>query len=275
VLSCEQFSGVLQVFLKMVGSIADNASIYKKQPYKYVPPTPPSNLIDSTTFVLDFTDRKFVHIGLDPADEFNVAVHILTSSRHISISPGFLTRIYLLMGNILSIILDSPEKTKENIFLTDETIKLSKMVYRGQNVLVIESLIKDGCRVLLNRQDLIKLQYLEWSIFESVTRKISLVRPKVIKQMDQISSYLKKMYNIQKKTASVEKLVTFIKGITDDKITNHIPKNDHSFISQIKLLATEQLALNWISIMNESFEVNNFIHIKNKHFYLLVLIILG
>jgi hypothetical protein len=259
----------------MAGSIVDNASIYKKQPYKYVPPAPPNNLIDSTTFVLDFTDRKFIHIGLDPADQFNVALHILTSSRHISISPGFLTRIYLLMGNILSIILDTPEKTKENIFLTDETIKLSKMVYRGHNVLVIESLINDGCRVLLNRQDLIKLQYLEWSIFEAVTRKISIVRPMVIKQMDQITLYLKEKYNIQNKTASVEKIVTFIKGISDDKITNNIPKNDYCLISQIKLLATEQLALNWISIMNESYKVNNFVYIINKHLNIHVLIILG
>jgi hypothetical protein len=96
------------------------------------PPKPPKNFIDSTTFVLDFTDRMFVHIRLDPADEFNVVVLIiLPSSRHISISPEFLTRIYLFMGYILSIILDSSEKTNENIFLAEKTIKLAKATFTG------------------------------------------------------------------------------------------------------------------------------------------------
>ncbi|KAF0710959.1 Uncharacterized protein FWK35_00031763, partial [Aphis craccivora] len=41
------------MFLNMAGSITDNAAIYKKT-FTYVPPTPPSELFDSTNYTLNF-----------------------------------------------------------------------------------------------------------------------------------------------------------------------------------------------------------------------------
>jgi len=51
----------------MVGSIEDNAALYKKT-FTYVPPSPPAGLIDSTNFMIDFAERKFLYVGLDPTN---------------------------------------------------------------------------------------------------------------------------------------------------------------------------------------------------------------
>jgi hypothetical protein len=51
------------------------------------------------------------------------------------------------MGNILSMILDTPDGNKNLLLFTDDVNKLSKIIYRGENYLVIESKIEDGCRV--------------------------------------------------------------------------------------------------------------------------------
>jgi hypothetical protein len=166
-----------KIFLNMAGSIGNMAAVYKKKNFIYVPPTPPAELIDCNNFILDFTGRKFLNVGLDPTDEFNTVVQIITPSRYINMPADFLRRIFSLMGNILSFILDQPQKYKRNLFLETEIISLSSMVYQGENMLVIESKTQAGCRVLLNKADLMKLQYLEWSIQETVVRKSTIIRP--------------------------------------------------------------------------------------------------
>ncbi|KAE9525966.1 hypothetical protein AGLY_013908 [Aphis glycines] len=110
----------------MVGSITNNAALYKKKTFIYIPPTPPAELIDSTNYTLNFAGCKFVNIGLDPANEFNTAVHIITPSRNVNISPEFLRRIFALMGNLLAFILEQPLKYKKTLFLDTSINKLSK-----------------------------------------------------------------------------------------------------------------------------------------------------
>jgi hypothetical protein len=132
----------------MAGSIVTNSTAKK---YEYIAPTPPSNLIDSTTFTIDFAARKFISVGLDPADQFNVVIHIITPSRYVSLPVDFMRRIFSLMGNILSFILDKPVKYKRIIFLETDCTRVSSMVYRGENVLVIEETNQDGCRILTVR----------------------------------------------------------------------------------------------------------------------------
>ncbi|CAH1726140.1 unnamed protein product [Aphis gossypii] len=142
----------------MAGSIRNMEEIYKKKKnFTYVPPTPPAELIDCSNFILDFTGRKFLNVGLDSEDKFNIIVQIITPSLYVNMPSDFLRRIFSLMGNILSFVLDVPQKYNRNLFLETEIISLSSMVYQGENMLVIESKTVNGCRVLLNRTDLIKL----------------------------------------------------------------------------------------------------------------------
>ncbi|XP_025192613.1 uncharacterized protein LOC112592674 [Melanaphis sacchari] len=183
----------------MAGSIEDNAALYmKKKTFTYVPPSPPAELIESTSYTLDFAARKFIHIGIDPSEKFKVVIHVLSSSRHVLITPDFMKKIFSYMGHILSFILDTPQKYKRVLFYEDYEIKLSSMVYTGENMLVIESKNRDGCRVLLNRTDLLRLQYLECSIFESIVRKEVLTAPLVIKQYEEICVYLDKVCTLYK-----------------------------------------------------------------------------
>lgn len=150
-----------------------------KKLYKYVAPAPPSQLIVSSVFILDFTERKFLIIGLDPTTRFYTMIQIITPSRHIVISPDFLKRIFPIMGNILSFILNSLQ-TMKTVFLNTDDVTLSNMVYRGQNTLVVESKSQIGCRVLLDWKDFLTLQHLEWSIFETTGRKSNFVKPMMI-----------------------------------------------------------------------------------------------
>jgi len=49
------------------------------------------------------------------------------------------------------------------------------MEYKGETMLVIESKTQKGCRILLNRINLMALQNLEWTIFETITTKMTVV----------------------------------------------------------------------------------------------------
>jgi len=84
------------------------------------------DLIDTTNFVIEFVSHKSISIGLDPSKDFHVSIHIITPSRFVCITADFLRRIYSLMGNILSIISDPPIKSRERLFLKDETITLTR-----------------------------------------------------------------------------------------------------------------------------------------------------
>ncbi|XP_025416505.1 uncharacterized protein LOC112687786 [Sipha flava] len=189
----------------MAGSLQSNAAIFKKSNYMYVAPMTPNELIDSSMFVIDFVSRKFLNIGFDPSDNFKLIIRIITSSRHISITHCFLKRIYSFMGNILSMILDTPDGNKNLLLFMDEVNKLSKIIYRGENNLVIESKVEDGCRKMLNRVDLIALQYMEWAVFETYVGKNTFVHPMILQQFNQISDYLKLDFKRGKNIEEMEK----------------------------------------------------------------------
>ncbi|KAF0707882.1 Uncharacterized protein FWK35_00036093 [Aphis craccivora] len=204
----------------MAGSIENMHAVYKKNVFTHVPPSPPAELIDCSNFFLDFSSRKFLNIGLDPTDEFNTVIHIITPPRFINISANFLKRIYRLMGYILLFILEKPQKYKRSLFLDTDSVTISSMVYQGENMLVMESKIQDGCRILLNLSDLLKLQDLEWSIFEIIKRKTEIVKSLIIQQINQIASYLKR--NTEVVTKTLEDMTNRVKSINNIFITSHV-----------------------------------------------------
>lgn len=234
----------------MAGSIADNLAAYKK--FKYIAPATPNSLIDCSILTLNFAARKFIHVGMDPTNQFYTTIRILTPSRYVDITYNCMRHMYSLMGNILSFILDVAHKYERIIFLETECMKLSSMVYRGCNMLVIESKTITGCRVLLDRLDLINLQYLEWCLFETILRKNTITRPKVMNQFEEIVTFIKN--NIIRKQG-IEDMIVAIKNVDDETISIHIPKNSQSFVSQLKLLATKQLAEQCVIKIEDS-EIN-------------------
>ncbi|XP_016665170.1 uncharacterized protein LOC107885910 [Acyrthosiphon pisum] len=217
-----------------------------KRVYNYVAPTSPHELMDCSHFTIDFENRIFLNVGFDPKDQFNIIVKIITPSRYVNISSEFLKRIYSVMGHVLSHVLDPVVKYKKIIFLEDKVALLTSMVYKGEHVLVIESKTTNGCRIILSRRDLMTIQDLECAIFETISRKNDIVKPIILNQLEQISEYINTDFNIDK-SVTLEEVKTIIKGIHIELIAKHVPKHKHSFISQIKLFATEQLAINWMT----------------------------
>jgi len=110
------------------------------------------------------------------------------------------------------------------------------MVFVGVNVLVIESKTEDGCRVFLNRTDLIQLQNFEWSISASIREKDIFIKPKIIKQMNEYSEYLiGKILQVDSPLKNVQEMQIFINN-QEVKQTS-----ENRFLSQIKMFAHTQL----------------------------------
>ncbi|KAF0750568.1 Uncharacterized protein FWK35_00018818 [Aphis craccivora] len=123
-----------------------------------------------------------------------------------------------------------------------DCITISSMVYQGENMLVIKSKIQDGCRILLNHNDFLKLQDLKWSIFEIIDRKTEIVKPLIIQQINQIASYLKR--NTEVVTRKLEDMTNRVKSINNTFITSHVI--EYNFTSQLQLYAAEHIAQRWL-----------------------------
>ena len=205
----------------------------------------PIDLIDCSSFVIDFSGRKSMNIGLDAADVFNVCVQIITPSRHVCITSVFLHRIFSLLPYILSNITNPPVKSRERLFLKDENNTLSRTTYRGESMLVVESHLQQGCRVLLSERDLLRIHEIRWAVSESISRKSNVTRCAVMVQIDQIATHLSTNVYVDK-SSTVEEITTATSNIHNNLHTMNIfPNSKNSFINQIKLAANKQLALCW------------------------------
>lgn len=236
--------------------------------YKYVPPAQPTELIDCTSYVLNFEDRKFIQIGLSPSDAYNTQIDVITPSRYVRITPDFFNRFQSMMGRILSIILDPPMNTKKDVFLNEDSMILSKMVYKGENVLIIESQVQDGCRVILNRKDLFMLQNLETGILHCINRKNMYTRPLVLKQSILLQKYLRKELVKDENPKTLEELQIFITRINQDAVD--VSKDEPNFINDIKMLSYKQLAEDY-NVKEECDSLviilSNIFLAKNIHYY--------
>ncbi|KAF0748053.1 Uncharacterized protein FWK35_00015528 [Aphis craccivora] len=82
---------------------------------------------------------------------------------------------------------------------------------------------------------------------------MTIVRPMILQQLEQLTEYFKTDFNLDK-SVTLEEVVVIVKGIHNELISKHVPKNKLSFINQIKFLATEQLAVGWMETFNNSFQ---------------------
>ncbi|XP_050427554.1 uncharacterized protein LOC126837657 [Adelges cooleyi] len=196
--------------------------------YTYIPPAPPNDLIGCNSYTLDFNDRKFIQIGIDPKKSFSVMIHIITPSRYVSITSHYMKTIYTLMGDILSSVMEKPENT-QTTFLSDTNLSLTKMVYKDENVLVIESQAVNGCRILLNRRDL---------------KKTGCFFP-------------------TKETNRTE-LLRCIMEVSCITITSAIePMSDPNYISEIKRFAAEELADVWMKKITDRNDIPKAIDVND------------
>ncbi|XP_050065665.1 uncharacterized protein LOC126554651 [Aphis gossypii] len=198
---------------------------------------PPNDLTDSTNFVIDFTGRKSINIGLDAAKVFNVTVQIITPSLHVCITSVFLQRIFSLMPYILSNISDPAVKSRDRLFLKDENNTLSRTTYRGERMLAVESHLQQGCRVVLSGSDLLRIL--------RISRKFNVTRCAVMVQIDQIATYLSTNVYADK-SSTAEEISTATHNIHPDlHVLNIFPNSENSLVNQIKLYANKQLAMCW------------------------------
>lgn len=212
------------------------SSIFIKEPL-------PSRLIDPSLFDIDFVGRKFLSIGLDPMDNFNVSVRIITSSSYIVITSKTLQRIFSMMGNILSSLSNTRSKIKSSEFQVDDTIKISKITRVGEIRLVFQTTL-NSAKVLLTREDLIALQHMERSIFENISLKTNVIIDVVLRQLDKMVDYLKTNFS---HSDTVEDMINVIRNVSDESFTSLVPNEERCIVSQLKIYADRQIAEKWVS----------------------------
>jgi len=92
---------------------------------------------------------------------------------------------------------------------------------------------------LLDRKNLIKLKYIEESIFETIAQKSTIIRPVVLRQFEMIGNYIDREFtNVQSPPKTIEEMIIFIKNLKADHIINN---NDFNFVSQLKMFAAQKL----------------------------------
>lgn len=94
------------------------------------------------------------------------------------------------------------------------------MVYQSENTLVLESKIQDGCRVLLNRSDLLQLQDLESAIYDIIERKSAIVKPIVLHHIELIATFLK--INVPLQNSTPEIMRNRVRNIDNSYIQRHV-----------------------------------------------------
>jgi len=118
------------------------------------------------------------------------------------------------------------------------------MVYRGENMLVLESKSQSACHVLLSRRDLMTLQDTERCIFEAISYKNTIILPTVLRQFKELSDYIDEKYSEDHSPPTDnEEMLVFIKH-TDVSIFKPDTHRINLF-NQIKLYAGKQLAERW------------------------------
>lgn len=223
----------------MAGFITDYLTLYKNKSFTYIPPTTPSDLMESTSFTLDFMTRKFLQIDIDPTEDFEIVIRILTSYRYVHITFFTLKQLFSLMGNNLSFILNTPVKYKWIIFLGTEILKWYSMVYEDENVLEVESKYWEGWRVILNRSDLICLRYSEGTILETIHWTGAYTHSLATNQVREYINYLdEKIRQMQSPPVNAEEMLIFVKKEHDYRVIQTGPIATR----QIQLFAAAHVA---------------------------------
>lgn len=97
--------------------------------------------------MVDFATRKILNIGLDPAHNFNVAIHIISVSH----------RIYLYYHDFIGERADKEQTVSVHRRYGDIGWCVS---VGSRSVLKIESIVHDGGHVILDRAGLVPFRHL-------------------------------------------------------------------------------------------------------------------
>ncbi|XP_050524343.1 uncharacterized protein LOC126895996 [Daktulosphaira vitifoliae] len=221
------------------GEEKEQAAAYRQMKYKYVPPTPPDDLIDVSSFNIDFKERKFIQIGFD-SNTLQIKIHIITPWRHLSVNEGFLRRLFGYMEQLLNNVLDNKPIRAESVIINDDDeVIISKAFYKSENVLILQSRFNKDCRIILTSKNTLKLQELEFIIHETIVQKSTYSKISIQSQMEKMVNYLLKQKMDISNQDSVKKFIR--KQETFSNYTNS-NNNEPDFTLQIKMHASNYLA---------------------------------
>ncbi|XP_050527916.1 uncharacterized protein LOC126898011 [Daktulosphaira vitifoliae] len=115
----------------------------------------------------------------------------------------------------------------------------------------------DGCRVLLNNENINRLIDLQCTINSAVSRKIK-TGLLLSHQIDHIIQYADGKWPGPKiQQSNNDEMVNFIKSLNDKEICDTIPKGDSNYISEQKNLAYNVIVDRWVKSWYEgTFQIN-------------------
>lgn len=221
---------------------------------KNVPSSGFNNLLSVTMYGIDFENRIFLIIALDGDDKLDVKLNLISPSCIVSLTVTVLKRFYSLMGNILALMTKAPIKNEQITLLEDANMVISKRVIRNTNLILIKSKKNVKCKLLLTRLNLITLMELEWVISETIQRKKTIERSRMIDQVEEFVDYFISNYenNIESVTVDAhnsnefQNIVKFVKTMPTSEIYKIISKNDFNFSSELKMFAQKYIYESWL-----------------------------
>ncbi|XP_050544308.1 uncharacterized protein LOC126907235 [Daktulosphaira vitifoliae] len=152
----------------------------------------------------------------------------------------------------ISLFLQSPPVKGENIMLYQNVdFNITKVLYRDSVHLVLESATTEGCRVLLNKENIQILKQMECTINSAISRKLK-TRLLLSRQIDRIIQYVdSKWFGPKIQQSNNDEMVNFIRSLNDIEICDTIPKGDSNYISELKNLAYNVIFVRWIKSWSE------------------------
>lgn len=246
----------------MTGLIKKNELTYKKRKYSTL--RPPHELIDCTVFTIDYSSRKYIQIGLDPKETFNVKIHILTSTSYVTVSIILFSRLISAMSTILTNLsiektaLENYEKKfQKNVMkklLTDESFIISKLVSRGQHLLVVQAKSDTYSKILLCREELLKIQELQHVVNAVYYHKSYVTRLIVLEQLEIFVKYLDSQWK-EKNSFHSDEMVCYIQKMSQETISSLISNDKPDYINQLISIAAKSVADAWVELKHSEIEV--------------------
>ncbi|XP_050548047.1 uncharacterized protein LOC126909650 [Daktulosphaira vitifoliae] len=117
--------------------------------------------------------------------------------------------------------------------------------------IVLESRMVDGCRVLLNNENINRLMDIQCTINSTISRKIK-TRLLLSHQIHRIIQYAVGKWSGPKiQQSNNDEMINFIRSLNDKEICDTIPKGDSNCKSELKNLAYIVIVDRWVKSWSE------------------------
>ncbi|XP_050439635.1 uncharacterized protein LOC126845121 [Adelges cooleyi] len=148
------------------------------------------------------------------------------------------------------------KKFQKNVMkklLTDESFIISKLVSRGQHLLVVQARSDTYSKILLCREELLKIQELQHVVNAVYYHKSYVTRLIVLEQLEIFVKYLDSQWK-EKNSFHSDEMVCYIQKMSQETISSLISNDKPDYINQLISIAAKSVADAWVELKHSEIE---------------------